>query len=320
MNAHSMQVFVNGKDALPRELTGYVSALEWGDLSGELAARAVITLDDRAGDMDIAELVRLNADISVLVDGECAFEGLIWDCTLTDGRQMRLVCYDRLIFLTGSRDSAYFPAGMSTARVLDSICRRWDMPLICTYPGCTHGRLNYRSMTVAEQITRTLDAARAVCGRDYMLRMEDGALRVGERGAGGTAARISADMLIGSTHRRDMNGMVTRVKVISADGDSPVRTYATLDGDTSVGILQEVVEGAGASLKDAREQARLLLAERGAPTETISMQCIDIPKLRRGDAIEVNAGGISGTYDVLGVSHDRALTMKLELSRHVELQ
>lgn len=81
-----------------------------------------------------------------------------------------------------------------------------------------------------------------------------------------------------------------------------------------------MVEGAGASLKDAREQARLLLAERGAPTETISMQCIDIPKLRRGDAIEVNAGGISGTYDVLGVSHDRALTMKLELSRHVELQ
>ena len=81
--------------------------------------------------LDMADAAKLNTDIAVLVNGVVTFEGIIWDCTLTSGRELRLSCYDRLIYLTGSRDSAYFPAGNTTQSVISHICAKWDMPLTC---------------------------------------------------------------------------------------------------------------------------------------------------------------------------------------------
>lgn len=306
------QVFIYPEGGQARDITGAVLTLEWGDLAGELAGRAVLTL--AAG--SAAPQLRLNTPISILARGSVVFGGVIWDSALIDGRRLRLCCYDRLIFLTGSRDSSYFPAGMNTERVIDSICRRWDVELRYTYSNCTHGRLNYRGVTVAEQITRTLDAARAICARQYMLRMEDGRLHVGARGEGGAKCRIGRARLKTYTHRRDMNGLVTRVIVTTGSGEGPVKTSAVVDGDTTLGILQAVVDGAGISLKDARSQAQGMISERGAPGETITLECLDEPALRRGDRVRVDAGSLSGEFDVLGVTHSHTLTMRLELARH----
>lgn len=307
------QVFVYPEGAEARELTGAVLELEWGDPAGELAARAVITLAaERAGGL------KFNVPLVILADGRAVFEGVIWEVALTDGRRLRLCCYDRLIYLTGSRDSAYFPAGLTTRQVLESICRRWNVELKYTYCECTHGRLNLRGMTVAAQLTRTLDAARALCARRYMLRMEDGALHVGGLGEGGVKCLIDRARLTGYSHRRGMNGLVTRVVVTSGAQGGPVKTRAVVDGDTTLGILQEVVDGAGMSLRDARAQAEGMIAERGTPGETISLECVDEPSLRRGDRVRVEAGSLSGEFDVAGVTHSHRRTMRLELSRHEE--
>lgn len=309
-------VFVYDGDT-PLDLTKAVIGLEWGDMKGELAARAVLRMNARMGGAELAEYARLNAPISILAYGREVFSGVIWDYSLIDGRTVNMVCYDRLIFLSGSADSAYFPAGLNTRRVLESICRRWDMPLKYDYTGCTHGRLSYRAQSVASQIISTLDAAQTVCGDKYMLRMEGGTLHVGLRSEGKPVCDVSRARLISYTHRRDMSGLVTRV-AITTGSSGPVRVREVFDGDTTLGILQEVVDASGATLSDARTQARRLLIERGTPVETIEVACQDEPTLRRGDRITISAGSLAGEYDVLGVMHDRLLSMRMELARHTD--
>ena len=123
--------------------------------------------------------------------------------------------------------------------------------------------------------------------------------------------------MISYTHRRDMSGLVTRV-AITTGSSGPVRVREVFDGDTSLGILQEVVDASGATLSDARTQARRLLIERGTPVETIEVACQDEPTLRRGDRVTISAGSLAGEYDVLGVMHDRLLSMQMELARHTD--
>ncbi len=318
--ALSYGVYAYPTAATPVELTPAVTGLEWGDLSGELAARAVLTLAAVSVDgLELADALKLNTDVAILANGARVFEGVIWDCTLTDGRELRLTCYDRLIYLTGSRDSAYFPAGNTTQSVVSHICAKWDVPLDYTYASCTHARLSYRALSVAEQLTRTLDAAAAATGQAYMLRMEGGRLRVGARGEGGARCEIVSAAALSYAHRSTLSELVTRVVVVTGDGDDPVRTCATLDGDISLGILQQVVDAAGTSLSDARAQAEQLLRERGAPAEAIELECLDVPALRRGDRVRVELGSLSGEFDVLGVTHSDSRTMRLELGRHAAI-
>ena len=141
---------------------------------------------------------------------------------------------------------------------------------------------------------------------------------MGGLGEGGVKCLIDRARLAGYSHRRSMNGQVTRVVVTSGAQSGPVKTRAVVDGDTTLGILQEVVDGAGMSLRDARTQAEGIIAERGAPGETISLECVDEPSLRRGDRVRVEAGSLSGEFDVAGVTHSHRRSMRLELSRHEE--
>lgn len=312
-----LRVYAYPDPAAPVDITPAVTSLEWGDASGELAARAVITLAALdIAQIDLAKAARLNTDIAITAGGASVFEGVIWDCTLTSGRELRISCYDRLIYLTGSRDSSYFSAGNTTHSVVSHICAKWDMPLEYTYASCTHASLSYRALSVAEQLKRTLDAAAAVTGEGYMLRMEGDRLHVGRRGEGGVKCEIARASAVSYTHRRTLSDIVTRVVVVTGDGEGPVKTSATLDGDTSLGIIQQVVDGAGMSLKDARAQAEQLLRERGAPEETITLKCLDMPALRRGDRVRVELGSISGEFDVLSAIHTDARVMSLELGRH----
>ena len=40
--------------------------------------------------------------------------------------------------------------------------------------------------------------------------------------------------------------------------------------------------------------------------------------MRRGDRVTISAGSLAGEYDVLGVMHDRLLSMQMELARHTD--
>ena len=302
-------------DGTPIDLSEYVCALEWGDMKGELAARAQIDIPAQVGGRELSDLAKLNAPLEILISDTRVFSGIVWDYTLLDGRNVRMNCYDRMIFLSGSTDFAYFSAGYSTRRIIESICRRRDVPLNYTYKSTTHGRISYRARNVADQIVSTLDAAKSICGTDYFMRMEGNTLHVGAMGEGDAVCAIDRARATGYKYGRSMDNLITRAVVISGS-DSALRVRETLDGDTTLGILQAVVDSAGQSISDARAQAREMLRGRGTPEETIEIECTDTPTLRRGDRVRIDVDGIEGQYDVLGVMHDRAIKMQLTLKRH----
>lgn len=312
------RIFTYPEAARPVEITKAVISLEWGDLKAELAAHAVLTLAAlKADELDMADAVKLNTEISILVNKATVFQGVIWDYTISGSGTIRINCYDRLIYLSGSRDNAYFPRGSTTENVISSICSKWSIPLVYTYRNCSHAGLSYRALTIAEQLRRTLDATRAICGVDYMLRLEDGRLHVGERGGGGAVCTLRHSSAIDYTHRLSLDDMVTRVVISSMEKNGPIRTGAALDGDITFGVLQAVVDGVGISAMDARRQAETLLNEHGRPAECISVECIDVPALRRGDRVSVDMDTLSGEYDVLGIAHSGASVMRAELGRHM---
>lgn len=80
-------------------------------------------------------------------------------------------------------------------------------------------------------------------------------------------------------------------------------------------MLQEVIRrDSDKDIGKAKAEAKRTLKERGKPEESIMVTAPDLPFMRKGDAVEMSAGNLSGTFYVLGVSHNagtRQMTMTL---------
>ena len=109
---------------------------------------------------------------------------------------------------------------------------------------------------------------------------------------------------------------MTRVKILGkADDDGRTSVDAVIDGKLEFGVLQEIVQrDSDKDMAAASAEAQTILFERGEPEETITATAPDLPFLRRGDAVEMAAGNLTGIFYVKGVSHNAAqkqMTMTL---------
>lgn len=121
-------------------------------------------------------------------------------------------------------------------------------------------------------------------------------------------------------NRLTLDDLITEVWITGkADDEGRLPIEAKEVGDTTYGTLREMVAKDGDnSLADAQAEARKLLKERGKPKEYSSIQAVDVPSIRRGDKIKVEAGNLIGYFYVLGISHDATQrTMSMEIERAV---
>lgn len=113
-------------------------------------------------------------------------------------------------------------------------------------------------------------------------------------------------------------GKLALVAVYGAEDQEDRRQLeAVVPGRTEYGILQEVVLlQASSRLSDAKKDAQGILAENGAPRHTITAKTPDVPCIRKGWRVRVEAGSLLGYYIVKGVTHnatDRTMVMELQL-------
>ena len=89
------------------------------------------------------------------------------------------------------------------------------------------------------------------------------------------------------------------------------------DGDTRYGVLQEIIRrDTDKTLDAAMSEANALIKARGKPEEVIQLNAPDLPFLRKGDKIEVEAGNLIGFFFIEGVVHyGTARRMTLQLSK-----
>ena len=332
-------------------------SLKWEEQISELAQRATITLaNTKVDDTWLMNLAKINCLIFIYAEwGEneqgqtfagsiadrgntvssndytqpvsstkkLVFSGIIWEWQYASATQkeITLTAYDRMIQLQQSKDFKYFQAGMDTKTIISGICSDWGVTLKYSWNTITHEKKTYSGNTISDMIFDLLEDVRKKTGQKYIAYFIDNQLVICQYGTNRDIYVFDFESTVSTTNKLTINNLVTRVKIIGKQdksGRAPVE--ATINGDTSFGVLQEIVRrDSDKKLSDATKEANTILEDRGKPEETITVEAPDLPFLRKGDEVQMGAGNLLGFFFVEGVTHTaETRMMNMTLSRKYE--
>ena len=240
-------------------------------------------------------------------EGE-VFRGYVWNPTYKSGlteRTLKLKCYDNLIYFQESEHYAYFSKGKKTKAVCSSICKDWGVKLSYTYESITHSKLPLRGNLADIFTADLLDPVKDRTGKKYVILSEKDVMQIKKVGSNSTIYRFIAGQNAIQTYSScTMDGMVTKVVILGKADDSerqPVE--ATVKGKTDkYGTLQKVItRDENTSLANAKKEAKSIIEENGKPKWEYELHATDVPWIRKGDKVYVDAGDMSGYYIVTGI-------------------
>ena len=311
------------QDGSKLELDPAVTQLSWQDPTGEAAQRAGIHLAQTKTDKGwLNALLPLCTAIQITANGAEVFRGIVWEWEYTSGsnREITLTCYDQFIYAQNSKTFAYFPAGKSTKDIITAICSDNGIPLDYRWKSAKHDKTTFRGSNISDQIMGTLEDARMRLGERYVATYTGGKLVVqGEAYNQAIYVFKAAESAVSTTERMTMDGLVTQVAIYGAESEDDRRKLeAVVPGKTEYGTLQEVIFlTSSTTLAQAKEDAYGVLWENGTPTRTITAEVPDVPEVRKGWKIRMEAGSLLGYYIVKGVTHnatDRTMSLELRIT------
>lgn len=242
------------------------------------------------------------------------FRGFVWTRNYSSAlttRSLTLKCYDHLIYLQESEDSVYIEPGKITEDVFRTLCDRWGINLEYTYSSITHKKLPLRGNLTDIFTSDLLDLVKDRRGKEYVIRSTKDIMQVMHVGQNDTVYSITgASNAVKTSSENTMDGMVTKVVILGkADEDEREPVEATVDGDTGqYGTLQKILDrDENTTLADAKKEAQNIIDEKGEPKWEYEVTFPDIPWIRKGDKIHVNAGDIAGK-DLIVFGVERSIT------------
>lgn len=260
------------------------------------------------------------------------FRGIVWERTLSedsDSDEIKLSCYDRLIYLHKSRDNFFAKSGKKTKALIESIAKKWGFKISFKYSSITHGKLTFHNENVADIIISILEEVKKKTGISYIIRMEKDTIVIDAVGSNTKAYQLTSKTnTISTNFNETMEDMVTKVLIVKAEttkkGKSEEETgkYLTVASVTKntdkYGTLQQIITlGKDDSLADAKKEANQTLKDNAVPKKEIDVKSVDIPWVKKGDQIYISAGSLSGYYIVDGIEHDALnYLMRMEISKY----
>jgi len=238
--------------------------------------------------------------------------------TMESDHTIDVIAYDTLYPLMQSKIHRYFRSGETAASCIKSLAQQWQIPVgQIAGPSVKLPAKLYRGDAIGRIIADRLEQSRKLGGGRWVVRDVQGKLNVVKEGSNSTVYDINADVAENSRDEYSIEDLVTRVLVYGKEkkeGHPPL--VAKKDGQTQYGILQEIVYGTGDGVADALKEADEILAERGKPKITATVDAPDVPWIRKGDRVKVNVGTVNAECIVEGVMHHIGnLKMTLELRR-----
>lgn len=310
------------KDGSTLTLDGAVQKLSWQEQGEEIAQRASLVLAQVKTDKGyLNALLPLCTMVVIKANGKEVFRGVVWEWEYESGksRDITLTLYDHFIYPQNSRTFALFPAGKSTKDVVGKICADAGIQLNYAYGNATHDKTVFRRNTIADQILNTLDDAKLKLGRPAVATFEAGTLMVREEGYNATVYVFQAtESAMSTSERQTMNKLVTKVAIYgNEDKQDRRKLEVVVDGKVEFGELQDVVlRSKNTTTAAAKTEAENILKENGSPKATITANVPDVPEVRKGWKVKMDAGSLLGYFIVKGVTHDASeRRMKLELKR-----
>lgn len=242
------------------------------------------------------------------------FRGFVWrrpyKSGLTD-REITLKCYDNLMYFQESEDAQYFSSGKSTEDILKTLCNNWGVNLNYDYESITHTKLALRG-TLSDIFTADiLDLVKERTGEKYVIRSEKDSIKVMGLGRNQNVYSFKGNQnAIMTRSDVSMDGMVTKVIILGkADEDEREPVEATVSGDTErYGTIQKVINREeNTSLADAKKEAQTMIDDGGTPKHEYEVTAVDIPWIRKGDKVYIDAGDIRKKH-LIAVSIDRTIS------------
>ena len=307
-------------------LNDAIQTLQWEEQEGQLAQSATVNIVNvEMDDGWLIEKAKLNCIIRIwgriTTEKKLVFQGPIWEWDYSSNakNEMSIVAYDPLIRLQQSKDFRYYSAGKNTQTIISDICRAWEIPLSYKWGrSISHEKKKFSSQTISEMIKNLLDEVRARTGEKYTIRFCDEQLQILGYGTNSMVYNFNMENTLSTADRLSLRNLVTRVKIVGPENkNGDARVESLVDGDLRYGVLQEIIQrDSNKKLTAAREEANVVLKERGKPDEMIQAVVPDIPFMRKGDAVEVTAGNLTGIFYIEGVTHNTtAGQMTMTLTR-----
>jgi len=307
------------------DLTPYLQSLSWEEQEEGLAQRATMTLQNTKikGEL-LSNIAKINCQIMIYanwgIGRQMVFQGTIWEWNYTSAinKDLTLTAYDPLIRLQRCKDVKYYSAGMDTKTIVSDICSTWGVSVSYQWDSIKHEKKSFRAVYVSDMIIQLLKEVKDKTGSKYILYYKNGSMQIVRWGTNSDIYSFKFDNVISTHDRLTMDKLVTKVKIIGKEdnkGRTPIE--AVVNGRLEFGVFQDIlIRDSDKSISEAQKEAQAIIKENGKPDEQIQISAPDLPFLRKGDKVKVDAGNLTGYFLTSGVTHDATnRLMQMELSR-----
>ncbi|MGN0999699.1 MAG: hypothetical protein ACI4PO_09125 [Faecousia sp.] len=300
-------------------VTPALVALDRSDSEGKIAQRVNLQLMNvKVNGIWLSGIITAGGRVIVYAnDGSIndeVFRGYPWTrkyvSSLSD-HELSITCYDNLIYFQESEESLYFTGGKNTEVIVSTICERWGVPLKYKYDKTIHAKLPLRGKLYDIITTDLLDVVKKRTGNKYVVLSDKDTMYVKYVGANTTIYHFQVGKNITrTTSGWTMEGVVTKVVIVGkADDEDRVPIEATVTGNTSeYGTLQKIQQrDENTDLVHAKLEAQNTIDEKGEPKWEYEIKAPDIPWIRKGDKVYVDAGDIVKRYLIV-IAVDRTFS------------
>lgn len=289
-------------------VTPAVVSIDRSESKKELAQSVTLQLANvKVGDSRLSDLITVRSRMYLYAnDGSGAtevFRGFVWTSTAQDSmtnQDFKVKCYDHLIYWQESETSVWYATGQTTEALVQKLCDSWGVKLDYQYQSITNPKMPLRGYLADILMADLLDPVRERLGRDYDVRSVKDILTITESGQNKTIYNIvEGKNAISASYEVTMNGMITKVVILgAADNDDREPVEATMSQNTGkYGTLQKIIRRSGeTTLYESKQEGQTILDESSTPKRSYMVKAPDIPWIRKGDMVYVNAGIINGKY------------------------
>lgn len=312
-------------------VTPAIISLSRHDPEGQIAQRVKLELKDvKADGAWLSAIFNPRDRVYVYADdgsqNKEVFRGFLWNRNSTStlhAHDLSYTAYDNLIYFQESQDSLYFSSGKRTKDVMTEICDDWGIKLVYSYDSITHDKLPLKGYLSDIFTADILDLVKKRTKKKYVILSDQDKMYVKPTGDNTTIYQFLGGKNVTSTSVGwSMDGVITKVVIVGkADDDDREPIEATVSGNTSkYGTLQKIQDkNDNTSLADAKLEAKNTIDENGSPKWEYEITAPDIPWIRKGDKVYVDAGNIKNRYLIV-LSVDRTMkNNKSEMALSLEM-
>lgn len=208
----------------------------------DIAHKVTITFANvKVGKKQLHSIVKLRDKIYVYANtgggAKEVFRGIVWERQFdrtADVKEVKLICYDKLIYLMNSKDNLFVKKGKTTKDAVTELAKKWGLKIRYSYRSISNKKIIYRSETIADILVSLLNKAKKETGVGYVIRFEKNVLVIEPTGKNKTVYKIeSGDNSISVSYNETMDGMVTKVKIVKAETTKVKKKKKTTKKDTT---------------------------------------------------------------------------------------